>query len=102
MQDSAVGGTAAGSVYEQPGILAAASTLVTFWDSRAFSFSVWNNAAVTSKCRSNSSHLVPISMALFFSGPNIWFGFPGRYGAEPPYWALVPSNSAPTGFDDVA
>ena len=29
----------------QPGILAAASTLLTFCDSRAFSFSVWNSAA---------------------------------------------------------
>src|SRR6266545_4288547 len=75
---------------------------VTFRDSRAFSFSVWNSAAVTSRCRSNSSHLVPTSIALFFSGPKIWLGLPFSDGASPPYWALVPSNSAPTGFDDVA
>src|SRR3954451_23618975 len=75
---------------------------VTFWDSRAFSFSVWNNAAVNSRRRSNSSHLVPISIALFFSGPKIWLGFPFNAGARPPYCALVPSNSEPTGFDDVA
>ena len=81
---------------------AAAAALLTFCDSRAFSFSVWNNAAVTSKRRSNISHLVPISIALFFSGPKIWLGFPFNAGARPPYCALVPSNSEPTGFDDVA
>ena len=75
---------------------------VMFCDSRAFSFSVWNSAAVSSRCRSNSSHLVPTSIALFFSGPKIWLGLPLSAGARPPYSALVPSNSAPTGFDDVA
>lgn len=67
MQDSGAGDT---SVYAQPGIAAACAAVVTFCDSRALSFSVWNNAAVTSMCRSNSSHLVPTSIALFFSGPN--------------------------------
>src|ERR1044072_9931095 len=92
----------AGRLYEQPGIKAAAVALFTFYDSGAFSCSVWNSAAVTSRRRSNSSHLVPISIALFFSGPKIWLGFPFSAGARPPYCALVPSNSAPTGFDDVA
>src|SRR5713226_4557765 len=94
MQDTAVPGKGQSAV--------AVALEVTFRDSRAFSFSVWNSAAVSSRCRSNNSHLVPTSIALFFSGPKIWFGFPLSDGASPPYCALVPSNSAPTGFDDVA
>ncbi len=39
---------------------------------RALLFSVWNSAAVSSRRRSNSSHLVPISAALFSSGESAW------------------------------
>jgi hypothetical protein len=73
-----------------------------FTDSRALVTSVWNSAPLTSKWRSNNSHLLPTSIAEFFIGPNIWFEPPLMIGASPPYAALVPSSSEPTGSDDVA
>ena len=36
------------------------------------------------------------------AGYGNWGGLPGKNGARPPYWALVPSTSPPTGLEDVA
>src|SRR3569623_1502863 len=80
----------------------AAPAFAMFCDSRALSFQVSNSDAWIRRWRSNSSHLVPTSAARFFSGPKIWLELPFKMGASPPYVALVPSNSAPTGLDDVA
>ena len=91
-----------GRLYEQPGTAAAAAALLTFRDSRALSFSVWNSAAVTSRATVEQLPLGADLDRLVLFRPENLIGLPFSDGARPPYCALVPSNSEPTGFDEVA